>query len=91
MGAGFLAGSASAAGPLNRNFHPQPEQVARSFDIRPVNPPLTGLSAIRRPGMIAETEVAPNLRLGLGLFASPQSDTRLKPKRKVGLSFSWRF
>jgi hypothetical protein len=100
MGVGLLAGSASAAGPLNRTFHAPPEQVRRSFDIRPVSPPAIGLAPIRQPGMFAETNVAPNMRLGLGLFGARRGDvgafepgagSRAKPKRKLGLSFSWRF
>lgn len=100
IGAGLLAGSASAAGPTNRTFHAAPEQVRRSFDIRQMTPPVTGLGPVRQPGMFAETTLAPNMRIGLGLFGArrsqigalePGTGLPAKPKRKFGLSFSWRF
>ena len=50
--------------------------------------------------MFAERNVAPNMRIGLGLFGSKRSEmgtfevgpgSRGKAKRKLGVSFNWRF
>jgi hypothetical protein len=100
MGAGLMAGSADAAGPLSGNFHAPPEQVRRDFKISPLAPPAMAFVPFRQSGMFAETNVAPNMRIGVGMFGSRSgegaafelnSGPRAKPKRKLGLSFSWRF
>jgi hypothetical protein len=100
MGAGLIAGSASAAGPITRIFHAPPEQIRRTVDFRAVPPPPIGLPPIHEPGMFAERNVAPNMRIGVGMFGSRRSEvgtfeagpgSRSRSKRKLGLSFNWRF
>ena len=58
------------------------------------------MSRIQRPGMFAQTGVARNMQLVVGLFSvrkdrvnslEPKSDVRVKQSRKLGLSFNWRF
>ena len=103
IGVGLSAGSAYAASPLSNVIAGSPVErphLGRSFDLRLVQPPVASHSPIRQSGMIAETGVAPNMQLGIGLFSvrhsrlnslEPRSDLRTKPRRKLGLSFNWRF
>jgi hypothetical protein len=58
------------------------------------------MTRIRQAGMIAQTGVAPNMNLGLGLFSAkpnhlspfePRLEGRRKVSRKLGVSFNWRF
>ena len=101
--AGFSAGSASAAGPIVSSLQThsnEPPHFSRSFSIHVVQQEAADLSRIQRSGMIAQTGVAPNMDLGVGLFSlkrnranslEPKSDMRVKQSRKLGLSFNWRF
>ena len=101
--AGFSAGSANAAGPIIGKLRMQgdePRQFSRSFKLHVVQQEAADLSHIRRSGMIAQTDVAPNMDVGVGLFSLRRNrtsslearvDQRVKQSRKLGLSFSWRF
>ena len=101
VAAGFSAGSVSAASPLVGTLQTQePRHFSRSFNLHVVQQETTDISRTLRSGMIAQTGVAPNMQLGLGLFSvrknranslEPKPDARVKQSRKLGLSFSWRF
>jgi hypothetical protein len=96
------AGAASAAPILTVPLAPeQPHRFSpRAPELRIVRPPVAfDASPIRQSGMIADTAILPNGRIGLGLFsvtkrASPSEfkpDGRAPKSRKVGLSFRLRF
>jgi hypothetical protein len=102
IGLGLCSGPALAAGPHGHAFRSAPERLParRSFDIRLVQQPPASLAPIRQAGMIAQTAVAPDMDIGLGLFSArrnrlnplePRSDSRAKPSRKLGVNFNWRF
>jgi hypothetical protein len=102
IGLGLSSGPVAAAGPFVRAFHSASDQprATRSFDIRLVQEPPAPMTRIRQAGMIAQTGVAPNMDLGLGLFSAkrirlspfePRLEGRTKVSRKLGLSFNWRF
>ena len=96
-------GQAAHAGPiLSVPLTPQPLHrfSPRTPELRIVRPPVAfDPSPIRQSGMIADTTVLPNARIGLGLFsvAKRSSPSEFKPdgrapkSRKVGLSFRLRF
>jgi hypothetical protein len=78
----------------------QPHRISsRAPELRIVQPPVFDISPIRQSGMIANTVVAPNASIGLGLFSvskrnSPtelRSDPGMPKSRKVGVSFRLRF
>jgi hypothetical protein len=101
--AALSAGSARAAGPIAGKLETrvvEPVHFTRSFSLRAVLQESSDLSRIQRSGMIAQTGVATNMQLGVGLFSvkrnrlssmEPKTDVRAKPSRKLGLSFNWRF
>ena len=102
FGAGLFAVSASAAGPLPTTLSIPSEQpsTARSFNLWLVQQPAIDPAPVHQSGMIAETGIADDLRLGLGLFSARRNnrnifeqklDSRPKASRKVGLSLRWRF
>jgi hypothetical protein len=103
IAAGLFAASANAAPPLARALTAPFEQrphPARSFNLQLVQPPASNVGLVSRSGMVAQTGVGPNMQLGVGLFSvrrnrlnllEPKPDVRVKPSRKLGLSFSWRF
>ncbi|HEX6604865.1 MAG TPA: hypothetical protein VF027_08310 [Sphingomicrobium sp.] len=97
-----VAGAAPAAPILTVPLAPvQPHRFSpRAPELRIVRPPAAfDASPIRQTGMIADTAVMPNGRIGLGLFSvtrrsSPSEikpDGRAPKSRKVGLSFRLRF
>jgi hypothetical protein len=100
--AGFLAEGPAAAGPIvgKLSLQSQPQHVARSFSVQVVQTQPFDLAPLGRSGMIAQTDVAPNMNLGVGLFSvrrnrstsmEPRLDLRARQSRKLGLSFNWRF
>ena len=101
--AGFAAGSASAAGPVGHTLEThagEPRHFARSFELHIVQQEAADLSRIQRSGMIAQTGVAPDMQIGLGLFSlrrdrlnslEPKSEVRVRASRKLGVSFNWKF
>lgn len=103
VAAGFSGGSASAADPIVGTLQTQtnePRDFSPSFSIQVIQQEADGLSRIQRSGMIAQTGVARNMNLGVGLFSlrrnrpnslEPRFDVRVKQSRKLGLSFNWRF
>lgn len=101
VAAGFSAGSASAASPLAGTLQTQePRHFSRNFNLQVLQQESSDISRTLRSGMIAQTGVAPNMEVGLGLFSvrknranslEPKPDARVKQSRKLGLNFSWRF
>jgi hypothetical protein len=78
----------------------QPHRISpRAPELRIVQPPVFDVSPIRQSGMIANTGIAPNASIGLGLFSvtkrnSPtelRADPRMPKSRKLGISFRLRF
>jgi hypothetical protein len=94
---------AASAGPASNSLltTQQPHRISpRSPELRIVRPPVAfDPSPIIQSGMIADTGVAPNARIGVGLFnvskkGSPteiRADPRAPKSRKVGVSFRLRF
>jgi hypothetical protein len=102
VGLGLCSVQAVAAGPVGHALRMSAEQprATRSFDIHLVQQSPFDPAPIHQSGMIAQTGVAPNMELGVGLFSArrnrlnsfePKSDSRPKVSRKLGLSFNWRF
>jgi len=86
VGLALSAGEASAAPPL----------AMRAPDLRLPEPGYQPPVATRRLGMIADRQLAPNARLGLGLMSSTSKATgsegrRSGKSRKLGLSFQLQF
>jgi hypothetical protein len=67
-------------------------------DLRLFEPAYATPTSTRRPGMIADRELAPNAHVGLGLMSSSRRSNaydwrseRRPPKRKLGLNFQLQF
>src|SRR3954463_790013 len=97
-----VVGASAGAAPMPaltaplQPFHP----ASHSPDLRLVQEADFGPAPIRQSGMIADTAVLPNARLGLGLFSVSRNrrtaydariDGRSPKSRKLGVSFRMRF
>jgi hypothetical protein len=91
-GAGPMPSLTAPLQPLHRASHRPDLRLVQQVDFSP--------SRIRQSGMIADTAVLPNARLGLGLFSVSRNrrgandariDGRPAKSRKLGVSFRMRF
>jgi hypothetical protein len=94
------APSAAGAATFDQWGIAEPEQAGPKLKFRLVQEPVISSRPIHNSGMIAQTEVAPNAAIGIGLFKSTQRkpdagewrlDERSTGSRKAAVRFLFKF
>ena len=98
---GLLAApSAAGAATLDQWAVAEPQQTGPKLNFRLVDEPVISSRPIHNSGMIAQTEVAPNAAIGIGVFKSTQRkldagewrlDERSAGSRKAAVRFLFKF
>ena len=96
----FVTPMAATSATIEQRLIPDPESVGHTLNFRLIEEPKIGPRPIHNSGMLAQTEVAPNAAIGIGLFKSSQrkpdaGEFRLEGRspnsRKAAVRFLFRF